>query len=171
MSTNNILSPASGSPVIIPSQDIVLGLYYMTRERYGVNGEGMVFSSSAEARMAYDHGAVHLQARVKVRLNGELVKTTVGRILVGELLPENVPFAVVNKELSKKELGFLVDYTYRHAGTKDTVILADRLKDLGYEQATQAGISICINDMKIPVNKEDFVEESERKAAEVEVRP
>ncbi|MCI5132038.1 MAG: DNA-directed RNA polymerase subunit beta', partial [Candidatus Electrothrix sp. EH2] len=168
MSTNNILSPASGSPVIIPSQDIVLGLYYMTRERYGVAGEGAVFSSPAEARMAYDHGAAHLQARVKVRLNGELVETTIGRILVGELLPESIPFAVVNKELSKKELGFLVDYTYRHAGTKDTVILADRLKDLGYEQATRAGISICINDMKIPVNKEDFVEESERKAAEVD---
>ena len=168
MSTNNILSPASGSPVIIPSQDIVLGLYYMTRERYAVAGEGMIFSGPAEARMAYDHGAAHLQARVKVRLNGELVATTIGRILVGELLPESIPFAVVNKELSKKELGFLVDYTYRHAGTKDTVILADRLKDLGYEQATQAGISICINDMKIPVNKEDFVEESERKAAEVD---
>ncbi|RWX50730.1 DNA-directed RNA polymerase, beta' subunit, predominant form, partial [Candidatus Electrothrix marina] len=168
MSTNNILSPASGSPVIIPSQDIVLGLYYMTRERFGVAGEGMIFSCPAEARMAYDHGAAHLQARVQVRLNGELVKTTVGRIIVGELLPESIPFAVVNKELSKKELGFLVDYTYRHAGTKDTVILADRLKDLGYEQATQAGISICINDMKIPVNKEEFVEESERKAAEVD---
>ncbi|MCW5208625.1 DNA-directed RNA polymerase subunit beta', partial [Desulfobulbus sp. US1] len=168
MSTNNILSPASGSPVIIPSQDIVLGLYYMTRERYDVAGEGMTFSGPAEARMAYDHGAAHLQARVKLRLNGELVATTIGRILVGELLPKTVPFAVVNKELSKKELGFLVDYTYRHAGTKDTVILADRLKDLGYEQATQAGISICINDMKIPVNKEEFVEESERKAAEVD---
>jgi DNA-directed RNA polymerase subunit beta' len=168
MSTNNILSPASGSPVIIPSQDIVLGLYYMTRERYGVAGEGMIFSSPAEARMAYDHGAAHLQARVKVRLKGELVDTTIGRIIAGELLPESVPFAVVNKELSKKELGFLVDYTYRHAGTKDTVILADRLKDLGYEEATRAGISICINDMKIPVNKEDFVEESEKKAAEVD---
>ncbi len=168
MSTNNILSPASGSPVIIPSQDIVLGLYYMTRERYGVIGEEAVFSSPDEARMAYDHGAAHLQARVKVRLNGELVKTTVGRILVGELLPPSIPFAVVNKELSKKELGFLVDYTYRHAGTKDTVILADRLKDLGYEQATRAGISICINDMKIPVHKEELVEESERKAAEVD---
>ncbi|MCI5147909.1 MAG: DNA-directed RNA polymerase subunit beta' [Candidatus Electrothrix sp. MAN1_4] len=168
MSTNNILSPASGSPVIIPSQDIVLGLYYMTRERYGVAGEGAIFSSPDEARMAYDHSAAHLQARVKVRLQGELVDTTIGRIIVGELLPDSIPFAVVNKELSKKELGFLVDYTYRHAGTKDTVILADRLKDLGYEQATRAGISICINDMKIPVNKEEFVEESEKKAAEVD---
>ncbi|RUM38112.1 MAG: DNA-directed RNA polymerase subunit beta', partial [Desulfobulbus sp.] len=168
MSTNNILSPASGSPVIIPSQDIVLGLYYMTRERLGVAGEGSVFSSTSEARMAYDHGVAHLQAIVKVRIDGELVKTTIGRILVGELLPPSVPFALVNKELSKKELGFLIDYTYREAGTKDTVILADRLKDLGYEQATLAGISICINDMKIPVAKEEFVEESEREAAEVD---
>jgi DNA-directed RNA polymerase subunit beta' len=168
MSTNNILSPANGSPVIIPSQDIVLGLYYMTRQRIGVPGEGLEFSSSVEAHMAYDHGVAHLQAGVKVRIDDELVETTIGRILVGELLPSTVPFAVVNKELSKKELGFLVDYAYRHSGTKDTVILADRLKDLGYEQATRAGISICINDMKIPVKKEEFVEESEREAAEVD---
>jgi DNA-directed RNA polymerase subunit beta' len=168
MSTNNILSPANGSPVIIPSQDIVLGLYYMTRERVGVPGEGSVFSGPGEARIAFDHGVAHLQAKVKVRIDGELVSTTIGRIVVGELLPETVPFAVVNKELSKKELGFLIDYTYRHAGTKDTVILADRLKDLGYVQATLAGISICINDMKIPVKKEEFVEASEREAAEVD---
>ncbi len=168
MSTNNILSPANGNPVIIPSQDIVLGLYYMTRERVGVPGEGSVFSEPGEARIAFDHGVAHLQARVKVRIGGQLVSTTIGRIIVGELLPGTVPFAVVNKELSKKELGFLIDYTYRHAGTKDTVILADRLKDLGYVQATLAGISICINDMKIPVKKEEFVEASEREAAEVD---
>ncbi len=168
MSTNNILSPANGGPIIIPSQDIVLGLYYMTRERYGVTGSGTIFSSPAEARMAYDHEAVHMQAAVKVRIDGELVDTTIGRILVSELLPENVPFALVNRELSKKELAFLIDYTYRHAGTKETVILADRLKDLGYEYATRAGISICINDMKIPVRKEEFVEESEKEAADVD---
>jgi len=168
MSTNNILSPANGGPIIIPSQDIVLGLYYMTRERFGVTGEGSVFSSPAEARIAYDHGAVYIQAVVTVRINGELVKTTIGRVIVSELLPATVPFALVNRELSKKELGFLIDYTYRHAGTKDTVILADRLKDLGYEYATRAGISICINDMKIPVRKEEFVEESEKEAADVD---
>jgi len=168
MSTNNILSPASGGPIIIPSQDIVLGLYYMTRERFGVKGEGAVFASPAEARIAYDHQAVHMQAGVTVRIDGERIKTTMGRILVSELLSDAVPFPLVNKELSKKELGFLIDYTYRHAGTKDTVILADRLKDLGYEYATRAGISICINDMKIPVRKEEFVEESEKEAADVE---
>ncbi|MHB8810829.1 MAG: DNA-directed RNA polymerase subunit beta' [Desulfobulbaceae bacterium] len=168
MSTNNILSPANGSPIIIPTQDIVLGLYYMTRERYGAKGEGTRFGSVTEARMAYDHGAVHLQARVKLRVGGKMVDTTIGRILVSELLPEQVPFSLVNKELSKKELSFLIDYTYRHAGTKETVILADRLKDLGYENATRAGISICINDMKIPVEKEELVESAEKEAMEVE---
>ncbi|MFZ5797671.1 MAG: DNA-directed RNA polymerase subunit beta' [Desulfobulbaceae bacterium] len=168
MSTNNILSPANGSPIIIPTQDIVLGLYYMTRERYGAKGEGTRFGSVTEARMAYDHGAVHLQARVKLRTNGKMVDTTIGRILVSELLPEQIPFSLVNKELSKKELSFLIDYTYRHAGTKETVILADRLKDLGYENATRAGISICINDMKIPVEKEELVESAEKEAMEVD---
>ncbi|MGE4401851.1 MAG: DNA-directed RNA polymerase subunit beta' [Desulfobulbus sp.] len=168
MSTNNILSPANGGPIIIPSQDIVLGLYYMTRERLGVVGEGSIFSSPQEARIAYDHGAAHMQARVKVRLKNGLVDTTVGRILVGELLPDVIPYSLVNKELSKKELAFLIDYTYRHGGTKETVILADRLKDLGYEYATRAGISICINDMKIPVRKEEFVEEAEKEAADVD---
>ena len=168
MSTNNILSPANGGPIIIPSQDIVLGLYYMTRERFGVTGEGAVFGSPIEARVAYDHGAAHMQARVKIRIKGSLVATTIGRMLVGELLPPMVPYALVNKELSKKELAFLIDYTYRHGGTKETVILADRLKDLGYEYATRAGISICINDMKIPVRKEEFVEDAEKEAADVD---
>jgi DNA-directed RNA polymerase subunit beta' len=113
----------------------------MTRERYGAKGEGTRFGSVTEARMAYDHGAVHLQARVKLRAGGKMVDTTIGRILVSELLPDQIPFSLVNKELSKKELSFLIDYTYRHAGTKETVILADRLKDLGYENATRAGIS------------------------------
>lgn len=168
MSTNNILSPANGSPIIIPSQDIVLGLYYMTRERFGVQGEGSVFASAEEVRIAYDHDAVNVQAIVKVRIDGELVQTTVGRVLVSELLPEGMPFSLVNRELSKKELSFLIDYVYRHAGTKDTVVLADRLKDLGYEYATLAGISICINDMKIPVRKEELVEQSEEEALDVE---
>ena len=168
MSTNNILSPANGGPVIIPSQDIVLGLYYMTRERLGVAGEGSMYGSPAEGLIAYDHGAAHMQARVRVRINGRMIDTTIGRLLVGDLLPPTVPFSLVNKELSKKELGFLIDYTYRHAGTKETVILADRLKDLGYEYATRAGISICISDMKIPVRKEEFVADSEREAADVD---
>ena len=168
MSTNNILSPANGEPIIIPSQDIVLGLYYMTRERINVKGEGKAFADVNEARIAYDHGAVDLQAIIKVRMDGKLVDTTMGRVILGELLPKKVPFSEINKVLSKKALAKLIDYAYRHSGTKDTVILADRLKDIGYEYATRAGISICINDMKIPLSKEDLVEKAEEEVLDVE---
>jgi DNA-directed RNA polymerase subunit beta' len=168
MSTNNILSPAHGEPIIIPSQDIVLGLYYMSRERLFAKGEGKVFSSPDEARIAYDHGGVHLQAKVKVRIDGKLVDTTVGRVLIGELLPSQIPFDAVNRLMTKKSLAGLIDYTYRHAGTKETVILADRLKDMGYEFATQASISISINDMSIPVKKEEILEKSESEVMDVE---
>nr|WP_304511285.1 DNA-directed RNA polymerase subunit beta' [Desulfopila sp. IMCC35008] len=168
MSTNNILSPANGEPVIIPSQDIVLGLYYMTRERINAKGEGKVFSNDDEARIAYNHGAVDLQAKVKIRKDGEIVESTMGRIILSQLLPQSVPFREINKVMSKKALAKLIDYTYRQAGTKDTVILADRLKDTGYEYATRAGISICINDMKIPLSKEDLVEEAEASVLDVE---
>ncbi len=168
MSTNNILSPANGEPIIIPSQDIVLGLYYMTRERIGVAGEGKLFADVSEARIAYDHGEVDLQARIKVRMDGTMVETTMGRVIIGELLPKKLPFEVVNQVLKKKALAKLIDHTYRHAGTKDTVILTDRLKDIGYEYATRAGISICINDMKIPLAKEDMVEKAEAAVADVE---
>ncbi len=168
MSTNNILSPANGEPIIIPSQDIVLGLYYMTRERINVKGEGKIFANAEEARIAYDHEAVDLQAKIKVRRDGEIVETTMGRIILGELLPEKVPFAEINKVMSKKALAQLIDFTYRLCGTKETVILADRLKDIGYEYATRAGISICINDMKIPLNKEDLVEKAENEVMDVE---
>ena len=168
MSTNNILSPANGEPVIIPSQDIVLGLYYMTRERINVQGEGKTFSNPVEAMIAYDYDKIHLQAKIKVRMNGELVETTMGRIILGQLLPSSVPFKEVNRVLSKKALAQLIDYTYRNAGTKDTVIVADRLKDIGYEYATKAGISICINDMKIPLSKEDFIEKAEKDVLDVE---
>ena len=168
MSTNNILSPAHGEPVIIPSQDIVLGLYYMSRERHLAEGEGKIFSSPTEVRMAYDHGAVHLQARIKVRRQGEFVETTVGRVLLGELLPENVPFSHVNQVMGKKQLAKLIDHAYRHAGTKATVILADRLKDMGYEFSTTASISICINDMMIPVTKDDRLAKAESAVLEVE---
>ena len=168
MSTNNILSPANGEPVIIPSQDIVLGLYYMTRERINVAGEGKVFSSPVEAMIAYDYDQVHLQAKIRVRMNGEMIDTTMGRIILGQLLPASVPFKEVNRVLSKKALAQLIDFTYRNAGTKDTVIVADRLKDIGYEYATKAGISICINDMKIPLSKEDFIEKAEKDVLDVE---
>ena len=168
MSTNNILSPANGGPVIIPTQDIVLGLYYMTREKIFARGEGKAFASVDEARIAYDQGAAELHAVVKVRINSKIVETTIGRILLNELLPAKVPFSVINKVMTKKELAWLIDYTYRNAGTKETVILADRLKDLGYEYATRAGISICVNDMIIPVDKEDILSKAESQVLDVE---
>jgi DNA-directed RNA polymerase subunit beta' len=168
MSTNNILSPAHGGPVIIPTQDIVLGIYYMTRDKLLARGEGKCFSSPEEVRMAYDHGAIELHSKIKVRIAGTIEDSTTGRVLLSELLPAKVPFSVVNKVMNKKELAWLIDYTYRHAGTKETVILADRLKDLGFEYATLAGISICVNDMIIPVNKEDILAKSEKEILEVE---
>ncbi len=168
MSTNNILSPANGEPIIIPSQDIVLGLYYMTRERPLAKGENKAFSSPEEVRIAYDYEQVDLQAKIKVRIDGKLVETTVGRVILGELLPEGVPFEKVNQVLSKKVLANLIDYTYRRAGTKDTVVLADRLKDIGYEYATRASISISINDMYIPVDKDEIIAKSQSEVMDVE---
>jgi DNA-directed RNA polymerase subunit beta' len=172
MSTNNILSPAHGKPIIVPTQDIVLGLYYMTREKRSVKGEGKIFSGPEEVRMAYDAGEVDLHAVIKVRLgaNGhsERVETTVGRILLREILPPEIPFSFVNKVLNKKELAMLVDQCYRFAGNKKTVILADQLKDLGYRYATQAGISICIDDMVIPPRKAELLAKANQEVLEIE---
>jgi DNA-directed RNA polymerase subunit beta' len=157
MSTNNILSPATGRPIIGPSQDIVLGCYYMTRERTGARGTGMCFSGPDEVRCAYDARAVHLHARIKVRMEGELVETTVGRILLREIVPEDIPFEIINQVMDKKALGELIDQAYRRLGNKATVILADRLRTLGYQHATRAGVSISIDDMQIPTDKERFI--------------
>jgi len=166
MSTNNILSPANGKPIIVPTQDIVLGIYYMTREAPMAKGEGKVFSSCDEVRIAHDAGEVDLHAMIKVRIDGKLVKTTVGRVMLREILPEEVPFELINYEMKKDKLAALIDYSYRHAGEKKTVILADRLKDLGYRYATSAGVSISIDDMLIPTDKERLLAEANQ---EIEV--
>jgi DNA-directed RNA polymerase subunit beta' len=174
MSTNNILSPANGRPIIVPTQDIVLGLYFMTREKIGAVGEGRVFSNFDEVRIAHDQGEVDLQARIRVRVppeahgTGQLVDSTVGRVLLYEIVPREIPFAEVNKVMKKKELGTLIDLAYRHSGNKATVIFADRLKDLGYEQATRGGISIGIKDMVIPVGKQKFLDEAHAAVREIE---
>ncbi len=168
MSTNNILSPASGKPIIIPTQDIVLGIYYMTRERPYVKGEGKVFSNPEEVRIAYDANEVDLHARIKVRLDGELVETTVGRVLLKEILPEEIPFRLINKVMKKSELANLIDYCYRYGGDKKTVLLSDRLKGLGYYYATLAGISISLDDMLIPSNKEKLLQEAQREIERVQ---
>jgi len=168
MSTNNILSPANGDPIIVPSQDIVLGIYYMTREKLFSKGEGKVFSNSEEVRIAYDAGELDLHALIKVRIEGKLQETTTGRILLSEILPESLPFALINKNMSKKELRLLINESYRRVGTKSTVILADRLKDIGYKFATLSGMSISMKDMVIPSEKGKIIKAAEKKVKEID---
>ena len=168
MSTNNILSPANGKPIIVPTQDIVLGLYYMTRDRLHAKGRARLFSSPAEVRVAYDQGEVDLQAPITVRIGGERVETTVGRVLLYEIVPSMIPFKEINRVMKKKELANLIDISFRLAGNKDTVILADRLKDMGYRHATKAGISISIKDMVIPPSKEQLLKRAHDDVREIE---
>ena len=168
LSTNNILSPANGKPIIVPTQDIVLGIYYMTREKEFVKGSGKVFANPEEVRVAYDSSEVDLHAKVMVRIGGELIETTVGRVILKEVVPDEIPFHFINKVMNKKELTNLFDQCYRTCGSKKTVILSDRLKNLGYEYATKAGTSISIGDMLIPVNKAEFLEKSNNEVREIE---
>jgi len=168
MSTNNILSPASGKPIIIPTQDIVLGLYYLSRERFGVMGEDKRYASFDEVRAAYDAGYLHLQARIKVKHHGKMFDTTTGRVLLKEVVPEVITFDDINKVMDKKRLADLIDICYRRSGYKDTVLLADRLKDLGYRYATKAGISICIDDMKIPAKKGQLLDKASSEVQEIQ---
>ncbi|MFQ5352150.1 MAG: DNA-directed RNA polymerase subunit beta', partial [Candidatus Binatia bacterium] len=168
MSTNNILSPANGKPIIVPTQDIVLGLYYMTRPRQGAKGEGGLFANFEEVRVAYDHEVVGLHATIKVRHDGSIIETSVGRVLMYEVVPDGVDFSIVNRVMNKKSLGELVDIAYRTSGQKACVIMADRLKDLGYTMATSAGISIGIKDLKVPESKRKFLAEAEEAVSEIQ---
>ena len=168
MSTNNILSPANGKPIIVPSQDIVLGLYYLTRDRPNVKGSGKALSSPEEVRIAYDQGEVALQARIKVRVDGETHDSTVGRVLLYEIVPPQIPFREVNRTMKKKELGNLIDLSYRVAGNKATVIFADKLKDTGYGYATKAGVSIALKDMVIPASKERLLKQAHGNVQEID---
>jgi DNA-directed RNA polymerase subunit beta' len=167
-STNNILSPANGKPIAVPSQDIILGCYYLTKVRGGSKGEGKIFSNMEEVRIAYDTQQVGLQAKIKVRIDNELVTTTVGRVLLYEILPRGIPFAHVNKQMNKKELTELVGMCYKTVGREETVIFLDKLKEIGFKYATKAGISISIENMRIPVNKEVLVEKARSDMVEVE---
>ncbi len=168
MSTNNILSPATGRPIIGPTQDIVLGLYYMTRVRPGCQGEGMQFSSPEEVRIAYDAGELHIHSKIFVRIEGEMVETTTGRILLREVVADEIPFEFINQVMDKKALGELIDQCYRLQGNKATVLLADKVRTLGYQNATRAGISICIDDMEIPPDKERFLEEATEEVTQIQ---
>jgi DNA-directed RNA polymerase subunit beta' len=168
MSTNNILSPANGKPIINPTQDIVLGMYWMTRIRLGAKGTGRAFGSVAEALYAYDTGAVDLQAACKVRINGKTEQTSVGRAILSDIVPDGVPFSAVNLVMTKKQLAVLIDTTFRVAGGKATAILADNIMQYGFKYSTTAGISICIDDMKIPKSKVTLLSDAEKMVAEIQ---
>ena len=168
MSSNNVLSPANGKPIIGPTQDIVLGLYYMTRERPFSMGEGRVFSGIEEVVLAYESGVVALQAKIKCRIEGKLRETTVGRVILYDAFPEKFGFESADKVFNKKELGRLIDDCYRICGPKATVILSDRLKNLGYQYSTKAGISISLKDMVIPESKATLLKEADERIATVD---
>jgi DNA-directed RNA polymerase subunit beta' len=160
LSINNILSSANGRPITVPSQDMILGCYYMTIEAPGAKGEGMRFANFEEIRMAYDAKVVALHAKISVRIKGKIVETTVGRSLIGEILPPGIPYSTANQLLKKKTIGTIIDESYRVAGPSETVIFLDKIKDLGFEFATLAGVSVCVDDMHIPKKKEKILEKA-----------
>ncbi len=181
LASNNVLSPANGEPIIVPSQDIVLGLYYMTRERVNARGEGMMFADVAEVSRAYESRQVELNARVSVRIReawfdeaGERQEkvtrydTTVGRALLSEILPPGLSFSHVNKILKKKEISRLINASFRSCGLRDTVMLADRLMYTGFTYATRGGMSICVDDMLVPKQKHEIISASEKEVQEIE---
>jgi len=176
LASNNVLSPANGEPIIVPSQDIVLGLYYMTREKVAARGEGMLFSDIAEAQRAYDCGLIDLHAKVTIRLkdcefpdgNGKARQTTVGRALLSEILPAGLPFSVIDRALKKKEISRLINTSFRKVGIRETVIFADKLMQMGYRYATRGGISIAVGDMLVPPEKEALIGVAEREVKEIE---
>jgi DNA-directed RNA polymerase subunit beta' len=168
MSTNNILSPANGKPIINPSQDIVLGIYWMTRLRVGAKGTGKSFSGVEEVIYAFEAGQIDLQAACKVRIHGKLQDTSVGRAILSDIVPREVPFDLVNRVMNKKTIANLIDSSFRLAGAKSTVILADKLMRLGFKFSTQAGISICIDHMVIPASKEVLLKEAEKQVLEIQ---
>lgn len=181
LASNNVLFPASGEPSIVPSQDVVLGLYYATRERINGKGEGMVFADIAEVIRALENGQVEVTAKIAVRLpeyskgaDGEwvattkLVDTTVGRALLSEILPKGLPFSNLNKALKKKEISKLINVSFRKCGLKETVVFADKLLQSGFKLATRAGISIAIDDMLVPKEKHGLIERAEKEVKEIE---
>jgi len=181
MSTNNVLSPANGEPIIVPSQDIVLGLYYTTREKVGARGEGMMFQNVGEVSRAYESRNVELNAKIIVRIKeydanadgerSEIVtryETTVGRALLFEIFPPGLPFSLLNRTLKKKEISKLINASFRRCGLRETVIFADKLMYSGFSYATRAGISICADDMLIPTQKGEIIASAEKEVKEIE---
>ena len=180
MATNNILSPANGEPVIIPSQDVVLGLYYMSRELINAKGEGIRFADTAELKRAYDNDQVSLHAKITVRIDETdvtlpepeqnrriRVDTTVGRALLFTIVPKGLPFSVVDRTMTKKAIGDLINISYRRLGLKDTVIFADQLMYMGFTQATKSGASVGVDDMAIPESKAEILAAAEAEVEEI----
>ena len=183
LSSNNILSPANGEPIIVPSQDIVLGLYYTTRERVSARGEGMMFANISELSRAYESRMVELNAKILVRIKEVEVDaeggrrevttrydTTVGRALLSAILPAGLPFPLINKALKKKEISKLINASFRRCGLRETVIFADKLMYSGFTYATRAGISICVDDMLTPPQKNDIIGAAENEVQEIEAQ-
>ena len=168
MSTNNILAPSTGKPIVAPTQDIILGIYYMTRERPFAKGEGMVFESPKEVQRAFDAGKVALHARIVCRIRGQREETTVGRALLSTILPEEMPFSGLNKVLTKKDVAALIEECYRVAGNKATVLFVDRMKNMGYEFAARSGASFALDDVVIPKEKYDLVAKTEAEVKKVQ---
>ena len=166
LSANNILSPSNGSPLAVPTQDMVLGIYYLTKERPGVRGEGRLFADPEDVRVAYDAEDVDLQARIRLRWCGEVMETTVGRVLLNDVIPE--PLRFVNRELKKKEITALVAECYNKLGNEVTVAFLDELKDIGFRYATLSGLSIGIDDMHVPSAKEELIEDARQQVNVVE---
>src|SRR5690554_2172884 len=181
MSTNNILSPASGEPIIVPSQDVVLGVYYLTRDKVNGKGAGMIFKNEKEAEKAYRAGHVELHSSVKVRINNsyldpegvmiretKIYDTTPGRAIFSLILPEGLPYEAINQNMGKKQISRLLNRTYRDCGLKATVIFADQLMYTGFHYAMVSGSSVGINDMEIPAAKADIIEDAEKQVAEIQ---
>jgi DNA-directed RNA polymerase subunit beta' len=168
MATNNVMLPANGKPVIVPTQDIVLGLYFLTSPKEFAKGEGLIFGSMEEAILAYEMEQVDVQARVKIRIDNKIYDTVMGRILVYEITPKEISFDDINQTLKKKSLAKLIDLSYRIAGDKKTVIFADNLKNLGYKFATKAGISISIENLEVPPSKKDILEKTINEVQKIE---
>ncbi len=168
MSTNNILSPANGKPIINPSQDVVLGLYWMTRIRPGAKGTGKTYASVQEALYAYETGVVDLQSACKVKIKGKVEETSVGRSILSDAVPKEVPFSSINTTMSKKSIAVLIDTTFRLAGAKATCILADKIMQLGFKYSTTAGLSISVDDMIIPESKSKMIADAELQVEEIQ---
>ena len=175
MASNNILSPSNGRPIIDPSQDVVLGIYYMTKSKLNALGEGSVFADVDEIKRAYDSKQVDLQAIIKCRISNqdgsnELVETTVGRTILWGVVPKEIPFEKVNKPLNSKAISDLINTSYRYSGLKATVIFSDKIKNLGYDYSTISGSSICVEDCVIPDNKESIISQAQNEVKEIEAQ-